>query len=129
MRWDEVKRALPDDSKEAIFFVMKKKGLSQEEVGMRLGVTRTTFIGWFKGKISLRHVVAICIAMDVRFDISMEFVRLAGYTFLNNYEHVLMTSFLLEPRDITVARANEIMRAHRARPLTEGKNEELAEVI
>lgn len=79
MRWDEVKRALPDDIKEAIFFVMKKKGLSQEEVGMRLGVTRTTFIGWFKGKISLRHVVAICIAMDVRFDISMEFVRLAGW--------------------------------------------------
>ena len=67
--------------------------------------------------------------MDVGFDISMEFVRLAGYTFLNNYEHVLMTSFLLEPRDITVARANEIMRVHRARPLTEGKNEELAEVI
>ena len=67
--------------------------------------------------------------MDVRFDISMEFVRLAGYTFLNNYEHVLMTSSLLEPRDITVARAHEIMRVHRARPLTEGKNEELAEVI
>jgi transposase len=48
MWWDEVKRALPDDIKEAIFFVMKKKGLSQEEVGMRLGVTRTTFIGWLK---------------------------------------------------------------------------------
>ena len=40
---------------------------------------------------------------------------------------VLMSSFLFETRDMTVARANEIMRENKMKPLTEGKSEELAE--
>ena len=126
--WAEIKRTLPDDVKKAIFFVMKKKGLSQEEMGMRLGVTRTAFANWFKGKISLRHIIAICIALDVRVDVSMEFIRLAGHTFLNSDEHALMQSFLFETSNLTVARANEIMREAKQKPLTEGKQEELAAV-
>ena len=86
---------------------MEKKGLSQDEMSMRLGVSRTAFAGWFRERISLRHLVAICIAADVRAD---------------------MVSFLYETKDITVARANEMMREGKLKPLTEGAGEELAEI-
>ena len=107
---------------------MEKKGLSQDEMSMRLGVSRTAFAGWFRERISLRHLVAICIAADVRADIGMDIVRLGGYSFMATREQQLMVSFLYETKDITVARANEMMREGKLKPLTEGASEELAEV-
>ena len=127
MLWAEVKRTMPDGIKEAVFTLMRRKGITQEEIGMRLGVSRTAFAKWFKKGISLRHVVAICIAMDVRVDVSLEFVKLAGYAFMNTEEHSLLLSFLFETEALNVARANEMLREKGMKPLTEGQSEELAE--
>jgi transcriptional regulator with XRE-family HTH domain len=127
MLWAEVKRTLPDGIKEAVFALMRRKRISQEEIGMRLGVSRTAFAKWFKKDISLRHVIAICIALDVRMDVGLEFVKLAGYTFMNTDEHALLSSFLFETEALNVARANEMLREKGMKPLTEGQSEELAE--
>ena len=76
--------------------------------------------------MSLKHIVAICIALDVRADIGMEMVRLAGHTFQNNKEHNLLLAMMYETKDLTIARVNEIMRQEKLPPLTEGKDEEIA---
>ena len=127
--WMSIKRQRFADVKTAILHIMKEKKITQEEIGMRLGVTRPTFAGWFKKEISLRHVVAICIALDVRADIGEELVRLAGYSFRNTTEDALLLSFLFETQGFSVPRANEIMIQHKLDPLTNGRNQELAEVI
>ena len=76
--------------------------------------------------MSLKHIVAVCIALDVRADIGVELVRLAGHTFQNNKEHDLLLAMLYETKDLSVARANEIMRQEKLDPLTEGMDEEIA---
>ena len=93
---------------------------------MRMGVSRAAFRKWCGRRMSLRHIVAVCIALDVRADIGIELVRLAGQTFQNNKEHNLLLAMLYETKDLTVARANEIMRQEKLDPLTEGMDEEIA---
>jgi len=95
------------------------------ELAMRMGVSRAAWRKWCAEKMSLRHIVAICIALDVRADLGMELVRLAGHSFLNNKEHNILLAMMYETKDLTVARANEILRQEKLAPLTEGKDEEI----
>ena len=53
-------------------------------------------------------------------------VRLAGHSFLNNKEHNILLAMMYETKDLTVARANEILRQEKLAPLTEGRDEEIA---
>ena len=124
--WMKLKIAMPDGIGKAVQLILDEKGLSQMELAMRLGVSRAAWRKWCSERMSLRHIVAICIALDVRADIGMELVRLAGHNFQNNKEHNLLLAMMYETRDITIARANEIMRQEKLPPLTEGKDEEIA---
>ena len=124
--WMKLKMNMPDTFRQAIQDIIDLKGISQNELAMRMGVSRAAPRKWCAGKPSLRHVVALCIAMDVRADIGEELVRLAGISFQNNLEHNILRSMLYETRDLTVARANEIMRQNKLLPLTNGADEEIA---
>ncbi|MBR5731318.1 MAG: helix-turn-helix transcriptional regulator [Firmicutes bacterium] len=124
--WAKMKSAMPDSLGEAVQMILDEKGISQMELAMRMGVSRAAWRKWCAERMSLRHVTAICIALDVRGDIGLELVRLAGRSFLNNREDNLLLSMLFETADMTVARANDIMREQKLPPLTEGRDEELA---
>ena len=124
--WMKLRLAMPDNIADAVQLILDEKGLTQQELSMRMGVSRAAFRKWCGRRMSLRHVVAVCIALDVRADIGLELVRLAGQTFQNNKEHNLLLAMLYETKDMTVARANEIMRQEKLDPLTEGIDEELA---
>lgn len=124
--WMKLKMNMPDSFRQAIQDIIDLKGISQNELAMRMGVSRAAPRKWCAGKPSLRHVVALCIAMDVRADVGEELVRLAGISFQNNLEHNILRSMLYETRDLTVARANEIMRQNKLLPLTNGADEEIA---
>ena len=124
--WKQVKQNMPDDFGKAVQNIIDLKGISQNELAMRMGVCRSVQRRWCYEKTSLRHVAALCIAMDVRADIGEELIRLAGFAFQNNLEHNLIHSMLFETKDLTVSRANEIMRQNNLPPLTNGEDDELA---
>ncbi|MBR3298896.1 MAG: hypothetical protein IKI64_06790 [Clostridia bacterium] len=48
---------------------------------MRLGVSRAAVRKWCAERATLRHVVALCTALDVRADIGEELVSFAGLIF------------------------------------------------
>ena len=124
--WMKLRMRMPDGIGSAIQLILDEKGITQMELAMRMGVSRTAWRKWCAEKMSLRHIVAICIALDVRADIGMELVRLAGHSFLNNKEHNILLAMMYETKDLTVARANEILRQEKLAPLTEGRDEEIA---
>lgn len=124
--WMKMKTNMYSSIGEAVQFILDEKGISQMELAMRLGVSRAAWRKWCAERMSMRHIVAICIALDVRGDIGEELVRLAGHTFLNNKEHNLLKAMLYETKDLCIARANEIMRQQKLAPLTEGRDEEIA---
>ena len=124
--WTQLKANMPDSFRQAIQDIIDLKGISQNELAMRMGVSRAAPRKWCSGKPSLRHVVALCIAMDVRGDVGEELVRLAGLSFQNNNEHSILRGMIYETGDLTVARANEIMRQNKYLPLTNGADEEIA---
>lgn len=124
--WMELLLSMPESLAEAVKKIRVAKGISQEELSMRLGVSRSAYNKWSYGTMSKRHIVAICIALEVRADVGLELVRLAGHTLLNNEEDNLFTAMLFETHDLTIGRANEIMRQKKLAPLTEGQDEELA---
>ena len=119
-------RGMPESIGEAIQLILNEKGISQMELAMRLGVSRTAWRKWCSERMSLRHIVAICIALDIRADVGLELVRLAGQTFMNDNEHDILRAMLFETKDLTVGRTNEIMRQEKLKPLTAGMDEELA---
>ena len=124
--WMMLYRGMPESIGEAIQLILNEKGISQMELAMRLGVSRTAWRKWCSERMSLRHIVAICIALDIRADVGLELVRLAGQTFMNDNEHDILRAMLFETKDLTVGRANEIMRQEKLKPLTAGMDEELA---
>ena len=124
--WVKLKREIPDELGTAIQKILDEKGITQLELSMRLGCSRAALLKWCSGYMSLRHITAICIALDVRADIALELVRLAGLAFRNNREENLLLAMLYETKDLTVARANEILRQEKLPPLTEGRDEEIA---
>ena len=115
--WARLKMRMPEGIGEAVQLILDEKGITQMELAMRLGVSRAAWRKWCAERMSLRHIVAICIALDLRADIGQELVRLAGHTFLHNDEHDLLYAMLFETRDLTVGRANEIMRQKKMAPL------------
>ena len=124
-----IKRNLPEDFKDAVQYIIDQKGISQNELEMRMGVSRASFQKWCTGSPSVRQVVALCIAMDVRADVGEELLHLAGLAFRNDLENNLLHGMLFETRDLTVGRANEITCQNKLKPLTNGADEELAEVV
>lgn len=124
--WWDLQNNMPDSFQKAVQDIIDKKGISQNELAMRTGVSRATLRKWCVGKPSLRHVVALCISMDVRADIGMELVRLTGHSFMNNLEHKLLKSMLFETNALTIPKANDIMRQNNLPPLTCGEDEQIA---
>lgn len=124
--WKDILLSMPDSLTAAIKKIRMAKGINQETLAMRLGVTRASYNKWSYGKMSKRHIVALCIALDVRGDVGMELVRLGGYTLMNNEEDNLFTAMLFDTDKLTVGRANEILRQKNLAALTEGQDEELA---
>lgn len=119
--WEKLRRDLPHNFGSAIQLILDEKGISQNELAMRLGVSRASVRKWCTERVTLWHVVALCIAMDVRADIGEELVNVAGLFFRRNSEDELLHALLFETKDLSVARANEIMEQAGLPKLTYGE--------
>lgn len=88
-----------------------------------MGVSRSTARKWCAGNPTLRHIVALCIAMDLRADIGEELVRIASVPYRNSMEQTILLAMLFDTKDLTVVRANEVMKQSDLPPLTQGEEE------
>ncbi|MBQ4448497.1 MAG: helix-turn-helix domain-containing protein [Clostridia bacterium] len=109
MLWDRLKKELPNTFYKAVQFILDAKGISQDELAWRIGISRSAMQKWCKGKVTLTHIIALCIALDVRADIGEELVRIAGLAFRDIAEDRLFHAMLFETKDLSVERANDIM--------------------
>ena len=123
MLWDKLKRELPDTFYKAIQFILDAKGISQDELAWRIGISRSAMQKWCKGKVTLPHIVALCIALDVRADVGEDLVRIAGLAFKDTEQDKLRRALLFETKELSVARANEIMEQAGIPRLTYGETD------
>lgn len=123
-RWDGLLKSLPDDLTEADRTILDAKNMTWEKLAEELEVSRTALYKWIgQDRVSLRHVVAICIALNLRADICEALVRIAGYAFRNTVEHMLLHSFLYDTAGFTISKANRLMEKEGLPRLTNGKEE------
>lgn len=122
--WDELLKSLPNSFPDAVGALLAAKEMTMEQLALEIGVSRSAVYKWLdQERVSLRHVVAICIALDLRADICEALVGLSGSTFRNTLEHILLRGFLYHTDAITVAVANAIMDKRGLPKLTNGRNE------
>ena len=121
--WDELLKNLPNSFPDAVGALLAAKEMTMEQLALEIGVSRSAVYKWLdQERVSLRHVVAICIALDLRADICEALVGLSGSTFRNTLEHILLRGFLYHTDAITVAVANAIMDKRGLPKLTNGKD-------
>ena len=122
-KWAEIKRNLPDDFREAVNYVRKELGLSQEEVAFRLGIEQPAFSsGIGRPIIPINNIVGICIAMELPYMISEVLIRLGGCSLRNNETDHLYEFMLGQSGDITVEDCNNML-AEIGKPSLWGKDE------
>ena len=109
MLWDKLKKELPDTFYNAVQFIIDAKGISQDDLAWRIGISRSALQKWCKGKITLPHVVALCIALNIRADVGEELVRIAGLAFKDSTADSLLHAMIFEANDLSVERANEML--------------------
>lgn len=125
--WEELKSDMPTSFQEAVQKILDLKGISQNDAAFDLGVSRAAFRKWCsEKKPSIRHAVAICIALDVRADIGETLVRLTGSQFRTTKEDSLLHCMLFDTQGLLVSRANEIMIQNKFAPLTCGEDDSIA---
>jgi len=122
--WTSMLRDMPDSFREAVKKILEAKGISQENLAVRMGVTRAALNKWWsRERISKEHVVCICIALEVRADVSMELLRMTNNLLRNTGADSLYTMMLYDPR-MTVSMANEILIHNHYPPLNHGENDQ-----
>lgn len=82
-----------------------------EELADEIGVSRPAIYKWlYQKRISLRHVVAICVALDLRADIGEALVMRAGYSFRKTKEDTLLRSVIFHADVFTIPSTNALMK-------------------
>ena len=126
--WMQLKADMPDTTREAVQKIIDLKGVTQELLAARLGVNRKALNKWcMQDRMSINHMVGICVALKLRPDIAEELVRLTGYYWRNNKHDNLLHMMLYCAADLSVERCNEILQQEGYPKLNEGKDDSLRE--
>ena len=126
--WMKLKTEMPDNTREAVQKIIDLKGVTQELLAARLGVSRKALNKWcVQDRMSIFHMVGICVALKLRPDVSEELVRLTGYYWRNNKQDNLLRMMLFSAVDLSVDRCNEILTQEGFPKLNEGKDDSLRE--
>ena len=94
-RWYELLNRLPDTTYEAVNAVLEAKGISQMELALRLDVDRKTLYRYLeKESPELRHVVAVCVALQLPGFVGRELVNTTNRRFSRSRKDNLLKIFL-----------------------------------
>lgn len=103
--------------------LMKKKGITIEALANDSGVSPRQITRLRTGETenpSLTNVVALAIALDLPQNISLEFLKIAGYTLRRNTTcHMMYDFFLSDGCLLSVEECNELLVAKELKPLTD----------
>ena len=120
--WLEFYKNIPDDFAEMIKAIMKRKGITQENLSLELGVDRKALLNYLnQDRPSVAHVVGICVALKVPYFISMEILGAAGIKLRSTAQDFLYRQFLLNAENLTVSRCEDILKQHNEKPLFRGE--------
>ena len=120
--WLEFYKNIPDDFAEMIKAIMKRKGITQENLSFELGVDRKALLNYLnQDRPSVAHVIGICVALKVPYFISMEIRGAAGIKLRSTEQDFLYRQFLLNAENLTVSRCEDILKQHNEKPLFRGE--------
>lgn len=120
--WLEFYKNIPDDFAEMIKAIMKRKGITQENLSFELRVDRKALLNYLnQDRPSVAHVVGICVALKVPYFISMEILGAAGIKLRSTEQDFLYRQFLLNAENLTVSRCEDILKQHNEKPLFRGE--------
>lgn len=120
--WLEFYKNILDDFAEMIKAIMKRKGITQENLSFELGVDRKALLNYLnQDRPSVAHVIGICVALKVPYFISMEILGAAGIKLRSTEQDFLYRQFLLNAENLTVSRCEDILKQHNEKPLFRGE--------
>lgn len=120
--WLDFCKSMPDDFSEIVREIMKRKGITQENLSFELGVDRKALSNYLnQDRPSVAHVVGICVALKVPYFISMEILGVAGIRLRSIEQDFLYRQFLLNAENLTVNRCEDILKQHNEKPLFRGE--------
>ena len=120
--WLEFYKNIPDDFAEMIKAIMKRKGITQENLSFELGVDRKALLNYLnQDRPSVAHVIGICVALKVPYFISMEILGAADIKLRSTEQDFLYRQFLLNAENLTVSRCEDILKQHNEKPLFRGE--------
>lgn len=120
--WLEFYKNIPDDFAEMIKEIMKRKGITQENLSFELGVDRKALVNYLnQDRPSVAHVVGICVALKMPYFISMEILGADGIKLRSTEQDFLYRQFLLNAENLTVSRCEDILKQHNEKPLFRGE--------
>ena len=110
-RWAELIETLPKNLKEALKKVMKTLGITQLELGLRMGISQKQVSRIVLGKPDLPVMVAVCIALRIPNQLSLKLIDLAGCSFGYDPNSAYYKSWLEMPGTFTVGHCNDILKS------------------
>ncbi len=122
--WEALLREIPREAslKEALEVIRLRRGLSWEEIAARIGVDRKTLMRWVtREDISLPHLTALCVALNLPPELGRELVRISECP-LRRTEHAAVYRRMIDfagMAGMDVARCNEMLRQEGLPPLHE----------
>lgn len=121
--WGDFLYDMPANFGEAVNEILRKKGITKENLAEELGIDRRTLTSYFNQlSPSISHVVGICVALKLPFFISAKLIELSGNSLQNNRVHHLYREFLLQAEKLSVARCEDILSENGCPPLFRGQN-------
>ena len=123
--WMDIYKELDDKFGESIKNILERKELTQETLAAMLGVSPKALYNYLNSdKISLPHIIGICVALSLPYFISTELIGNAGYSLCKNKIDFLYRQFLIQSEQISVERCEDILKEQGYPPLFRGEGNE-----
>ena len=120
--WRDFYKEMPDDFAAIVREIMKRKGITQENLSLELGVDRKALMNYLnQDRPSVAHVVGICVALGIPYFISMDVLGAAGIRLRATEIDFIYREFLMNAENLTVSRCEDILKAHNEKPLFRGE--------
>ena len=115
--WGEYFYEMPDQFDQAVTEIMARKGVTQEALGLELGIDRRmVYKILHNDSPSMEQCVAICIALKLPYFVSEKIIEKAGLSFRRTDKHHLYREMLLHSHHLTVERCNDILTRKKMPP-------------
>lgn len=115
--WADIMLNMPNDFRPAVNYLLKKLGVTQEGLAEKLGISRSFLVRMLSQEMKAGHLVGICVALKLRFDVSMRLFELSGKAPRYRGVDTHYITFLLNPMTFTIERCNEYLISNGYEPL------------